>query len=418
MGPLIGLKVLELAHIMSGPTTGMLLADMGADVIKVEKIPGGDDTRRFSPPEVNGEASAFLMMNRNKRGIALDLRQPAARAALERIIAKVDVIIENFRVGTMDRLGLGFEVLRRSNPGLIYCAVSGYGLSGPDANKGGFDLVAQGLSGLMRITGEPGGAPTKVGSPVTDINAGILAALGILSAYVHRLRTGEGQLVDTSLLEAGVMQTFWQSAIFLGSGREIGPLGSAHPLTAPYQAFETQDGWITIGGSNQTNFARLTQVLDAPELLTDARFSDNKARMANLPVLVALLTERFKRKPSVVWLEALAVVGVPAGPVLTIAEMLAHPQVRARDMVVQTRHPTVGDTEAIGCPIKFSATPTKVARPAPLFGQHTREVLLEFGFGAAEIQALLDSGAGVQYVDRNTAVSDTGGTRGDCTEEL
>jgi crotonobetainyl-CoA:carnitine CoA-transferase CaiB-like acyl-CoA transferase len=396
MGPLAGIKVLELAHIMSGPTAGMLLADMGADVIKVEKVPGGDDTRRFSPPEINGEANAFLMMNRNKRGIALDLRQPAAKAALQRIIAKVDVVIENFRVGTMDKLGLGCDVLRQSNPSLIYCAVSGYGLTGPDANKGGFDLVAQGVSGLMRITGEPGGAPTKVGSPVTDINAGILAALGIVSAYIHRLRTGQGQLVDTSLLEAGVMQTFWQSAIFLGSGQEIGPLGSAHPMTAPYQAFQTQDGWITIGGSNQTNFVRLTQVLELPELLADPRFGDNKARMANLPVLVGLLTERFKRKPSAVWLSALAAVGVPAGPVLTIAEMLAHPQVRAREMVVETQHPVVGATQAIGCPIKFSATPGCVRRPAPVFGQHTREVLLEFGFDSAEIQALLDSGAGVQ----------------------
>jgi crotonobetainyl-CoA:carnitine CoA-transferase CaiB-like acyl-CoA transferase len=401
MGPLAGLKVLEIAHIMSGPTAGMLLADMGADVIKVEKIPGGDDTRRFSPPEVNGEASAFLMMNRNKRGIALDLRQPAAKDALRRITAKVDVVIENFRAGTMDKLGLGFDVLRQSNPGLVYCAVSGYGLSGPDAEKGGFDLVAQGLSGLMRITGEPGGAPTKVGSPVTDINAGILAALGIVSAYLHRLRTGEGQLVDTSLLEAGVMQTFWQSAIFLGSGREIGPLGSAHPLTAPYQAFETKDGWITIGGSNQTNFARLLQVLEAPELLADPRFADNKARMANLPALVEHLTERFKRKPSAAWLAAMAAVGVPAGPVLTIAEMLVHPQVRARDMVVETQHPTAGATQAIGCPIKFSATPARVTRAAPLFGQHTREVLLEFGFDAVEIQALLDSAAAIQHIDGN-----------------
>src|SRR5438132_4877948 len=289
MGALDGLKVIELAHIMSGPTAGMLLADMGADVIKVEKIPGGDDTRRFVPPEVNGEASAFMMMNRNKRGIALDLKQAAARDALRRLIDGADVVIENFRVGTLERLDLGYDTLRSTNPALIYCAISGYGRTGPDADKGGFDLVAQGLSGLMRITGEPSGPPTKVGSPVTDINAGILAALGIVSAYVHRLRTGQGQLVDTSLLEAGVMQTFWQSAIFLGSGREIGALGSAHPLTAPYQAFETQEGWITVGASNQANYVRLTQVLDAPELLSDARFRDNAARMANLQDMVESL---------------------------------------------------------------------------------------------------------------------------------
>jgi crotonobetainyl-CoA:carnitine CoA-transferase CaiB-like acyl-CoA transferase len=396
MGPLSGLKVIELAHIMSGPTAGMLLADMGADVIKVERVPDGDDTRRFTPPEVNGESSAFMMMNRNKRGIALDLKHPAANAALRRIIDHSDVVVENFRVGTMERLGLGYELLRRTNPRLIYCALSGYGLTGPDATKGGFDLVAQGLSGLMRITGDPGGPPTKVGSPVTDINAGILGALGIVSAYVHLLRSGEGQLVDTSLLEAGVMQTFWQSAIFIGSGREIGPLGSAHPMTAPYQAFETGDGWITVGASNQVNYVRLTQVLEAPELRDDPRFADNKLRMANLEALVDELTLRFKRKPSAAWLEALDAAGVPAGPVKTIEQMLADPQVRARDMVVDLTHPRAGETQAIGCPIKFSATPSHVARPAPMLGQHTTEVLGEFGFDADEIRELLASGAAVQ----------------------
>jgi crotonobetainyl-CoA:carnitine CoA-transferase CaiB-like acyl-CoA transferase len=374
----------------------MLLADMGADVIKVEKIPGGDDTRRFIPPDVNGEASAFMMMNRNKRGIALDLKQDAARSVLRRLIDHADVVIENFRVGTLEKLGLGYDVLRLGNPALIYCAISGYGRTGPDAQKGGFDLVAQGLSGLMRITGEPGGAPTKVGSPVTDINAGILAALSIVSAYVHRLRTGKGQLVDTSLLEAGVMQTFWQSAIFLGSGAEIGALGSAHPLTAPYQAFETQDGWITVGASNQANYARLTQVLEAPELLADERFRDNASRMANLPALVDRLTGHFKRKRSSEWLAALDAAGVPAGPVLSIAAMLEHPQVVAREMVVETRHPKAGATHAIGCPMKFSDTPAQIRRPAPLFGQHTREILTEAGLDDSEIDALLESGAAIQ----------------------
>jgi len=396
MGALSGIKVLELAHIMSGPTAGMLLADLGADVIKVEKVPGGDDVRRFTPPEVNGEASAFMMMNRNKRGIALDLKVPGARQALLRMIDRSDVVIENFRAGTMERLGLGYEALRKTNPALIYCAISGYGRTGPDSEKGGFDLVAQGLSGLMRITGEPGGPPTKVGSPVTDINAGILAALGILAAYIHRLRTGEGQLVDTSLLEAGVMQTFWQSAILLGSGREIGALGSAHPLTAPYQAFQTRDGWITVGASNQANYVRLTQVLGAPELAGDPRFADNASRMANLPALVDELTRRFVQRPSGEWLSALDTAGVPAGPVLTIAEMLDHKQVRSREMIVETHHPKAGSTQAIGCPLKLSATPASVRRPAPLYGQHTREVLLEFGFSSDEAQALINGGGAVQ----------------------
>ena len=396
MGALSGIKVLELAHIMSGPTAGMLLADLGADVIKVEKVPGGDDVRRFTPPEVNGEASAFMMMNRNKRGIALDLKVPGARQALLRMIDRSDVVIENFRAGTMERLGLGYEALRKTNPALIYCAISGYGRTGPDSEKGGFDLVAQGLSGLMRITGEPGGPPTKVGSPVTDINAGILAALGILAAYIHRLRTGEGQLVDTSLLEAGVMQTFWQSAILLGSSREIGALGSAHPLTAPYQAFQTRDGWITVGASNQANYVRLTQVLGAPELAGDPRFADNASRMANLPALVDELTRRFVQRPSGEWLSALDTAGVPAGPVLTIAEMLDHKQVRSREMIVETHHPKAGSTQAIGCPLKLSATPASVRRPAPLYGQHTREVLLEFGFSSDEAQALINGGGAVQ----------------------
>jgi crotonobetainyl-CoA:carnitine CoA-transferase CaiB-like acyl-CoA transferase len=396
MGALDGIRVIELAHIMSGPTAGMLLADMGADVIKVERVPDGDDVRRFIPPEVNGEASAFMMMNRNKRGIALDLKQDAARSALRRLIDRADVVIENFRVGTLEKLDLGYDVLRVGNPALIYCAISGYGRTGPDAQKGGFDLVAQGLSGLMSITGEPGGAPTKVGSPVTDINAGILAALAIVSAYVHRLRTGKGQLVDTSLLEAGVMQTFWQSAIFLGSGVEMGALGSAHPLTAPYQAFETRDGWITVGASNQANFVRLTRVLEAPDLVADERFRDNSTRMANLPALVCRLTEHFKCKCSSEWLAALDAAGVPAGPVLSIGAMLAHPQVLARDMVVETHHPKAGATRALGCPVKFSDTPAQIRRPAPLFGQHTREVLTEAGFNEAEISALLETSAAVQ----------------------
>jgi len=396
MGPLAGVKVLELAHIMSGPTTGMLLADMGADVIKVEKIPGGDDTRRFTPPEVNGEASAFMMMNRNKRGIALDLKRDAARDALRRMAARCDVVIENFRGGTMERLGLGFEALRELNRGLIYCSISGYGRSGPEAGKGGFDLVAQGISGLMRITGEPGGAPTKVGSPVTDINAGMLAALGIVSAYVHRLRTGEGQLVDTSLLEAGVMQTFWQSAILEGGGGEVGALGSAHPLTAPYQAFETRDGWITVGGSNQANYERLIDVLEAPELRDDPRFRDNAARMANRDALAEILTRHLRAKPSAQWLAALDRAGVPAGPVLTVAQMLQHPQVLARDMVVETENLAAGRTHALGCPIKLSATPTSVRRPAPVFGEHTVEVLREFGYTDDEIARMLADGAAVQ----------------------
>jgi crotonobetainyl-CoA:carnitine CoA-transferase CaiB-like acyl-CoA transferase len=392
-GALAGLSVIELAHIMSGPTCGMLLADMGADVIKIERIPIGDDSRQMLTPSIKGESAAFMMMNRNKRGLAVDLKADAGRELLLRLIARADVVTENYRGGTMEKLGLSYETLRRSNPGLIYCAISGFGRTGPAAAKGGFDLVAPGMSGLMRITGEPGGPPVKVGSPVTDINAGMLAAIGVLAAYVHRLRTGEGQLVDTSLFEAGIMQTYWQSAIYLGSGVVPGPLGSAHPLTAPYQAFETADGWITLGASNQPNFERVCRMLGADELIGDARFRDNASRMANREALVALLSDHFRARPSAEWLAGLDAAGVPAGPVLDIPEMLAHPQTLAREMLVATEHPRAGTTQAIGLPIKFGATPGRVARPAPLFGQHTREICREAGFGDDEIDAMLRAGA-------------------------
>jgi crotonobetainyl-CoA:carnitine CoA-transferase CaiB-like acyl-CoA transferase len=393
MGPLAGLKVIELAQIMAGPTCGMLLADMGADVIKVERIPGGDDTRRMNRPEINGESAAFMAMNRNKRGIALNLKLPAAREALRRMVAQADVVTENYRQGTMEKLDLGYEALKGVNPALIYCSISGYGRSGPYADKGGFDLIAQGMSGLMAITGEPGGAPVKSGSPICDINAGILGALGIVSAYVHRLRTGEGQLVDTSLFEAGIQQTYWQSAIFFATGRSPGPSGSAHILSAPYQAFHAEDGWLTIGGANQPNWERVARVLGAPEWLADERFRTNTDRMKHLEALVPLMNAKLEHKTVKEWTALLEAEGVPCGPINSIGDMAADPQTLARDMVVELDHPRAGRTRALGLPIKFSATPGRVARPAPCYGEHTREVLDEFGFSAPEIEALLASGA-------------------------
>jgi crotonobetainyl-CoA:carnitine CoA-transferase CaiB-like acyl-CoA transferase len=378
---------------MAGPTCGMLLADMGADVIKVERIPGGDDTRRMNRPEINGESAAFMAMNRNKRGIALNLKLPAAREALRRMVAQADVVTENYRQGTMEKLDLGYEALKGVNPALIYCSISGYGRSGPYADKGGFDLIAQGMSGLMAITGEPGGAPVKSGSPICDINAGILGALGIVSAYVHRLRTGEGQLVDTSLFEAGIQQTYWQSAIFFATGRSPGPSGSAHILSAPYQAFHAKDGWLTIGGANQPNWERLARVLGAPEWLADERFRTNADRMKHVEALVPLINAKLEHKTVKEWTALLEAEGVPCGPINSIGDMAADPQTLARDMVVELDHPRAGRTRALGLPIKFSATPGRVARPAPCYGEHTREVLDEFGFSAPEIEALLASGA-------------------------
>jgi crotonobetainyl-CoA:carnitine CoA-transferase CaiB-like acyl-CoA transferase len=392
-GPLAGMKVLELAQIMAGPTCGLLLADLGADVVKVERVPGGDDTRAMNRPSVAGESAAFLAMNRNKRGIALNLKLPAAQAALKRMAARADVLTENYRKGALERLGLGYEALKAVNPALIYCSISGYGRTGPYSDKGGFDLIAQGMSGLMSITGEPGGAPVKSGSPVCDINAGILAALGIVSAYIHRLKTGAGQLVDTSLFEAGIQQTYWQSAIYFATGEPPGPSGSAHILSAPYQAFRAADGWLTIGGANQPNWERLARVLGAPEWLADERFRSNADRMKHLSALTALMNEKLKARKVREWITVLEAEGVPCGPINSIADMAADPQAAARDMVVELEHPTAGQTRALGLPIKLSATPGKVHRPAPLLGQHTREVLAQYGFEMQEIEALIENGA-------------------------
>ena len=391
-GPLAGVRVLELAQIMAGPTCGMLLADMGADVIKVEKLPGGDDARGYREPRVNGVSAPFLMLNRNKRGIAIDLKRPEGRDVLLRMVRDADVVTENYRRGTLEKLGLGYDVLARINPGLIYCAVSGFGREGPWRDKAGFDLIAQGFAGLMSITGEPGGPPVKTGNSVADINAGILAAVGILAAFVHKLRTGKGQVVDTSLMEAALQQTYWHAAAYFATGKSPGATGSAHILTAPYQAFRTADGWINIGGANQANWERIADVMGHPEWRTDGRFADNSSRMANLEALVDAMNAVLAQRTTDDWLAAFDAAGVPAGPVHSVGEALSHPQTHARDMVVELDHAQAGRTRALGCPIHFSATPTRIDRAAPVLGEHTREVLREFGYRDKEIDALAARG--------------------------
>jgi crotonobetainyl-CoA:carnitine CoA-transferase CaiB-like acyl-CoA transferase len=395
-GPLAGLRVLEITQIMSGPTCGLLLADMGADVIKIEKLDGGDDARAYRDPQVNGVSAPFMMMNRNKRGLALDLKNPEGRALLLRMVKQADVLVENFRGGTMDKLGLGFETLKVENPGLIYCAISGYGRTGPYADKGGFDLIAQGFAGLMSVTGEPGRPPAKTGNAVSDMNAGILGAVGILAAYVHKLKTGEGQLVDTSLADAALQQTYWHAAVWFATQKSPEPTGSAHILTAPYQAFEASDGWINIGGANQANWERICSVLGHPEWREDPRFATNRDRMAHRETLVALMNAVLRQRSRDAWQAEFDAAGVPAGPVHTIGEALSHPQTLARNMVLELEHPQAGTTHAIGCPIQFSATPTESTAPAPLLGQHTRELLAEFGLSENEIQTLIDCGVVTQ----------------------
>lgn len=393
-GPLQGMTVIELCHHMAGPTCGLMLADMGADVIKVEKIKGGDDTRRNLPPDINGEAAAFMMMNRNKRGVVIDLKTEEGADILRKLVAKADVLTENFRPGVLDRLGLGYDDLKAINPGLIYASISGFGRTGPYASRGGFDLVAQGMSGLMSITGErPDGPPVKVGAPVCDITAGLLLALGICAAYSHRLKTGEGQRLDTSLMEAGITHTYWQSAIAFATGTAPRAMGSAHPLSAPYQAVSTADGYINIAANTGPFWAGMLDMIGAPELADDPRFRTNGDRMANLKDLEAELNARFETRTSAEWLAEFEARGIPAGPILDVLEMHRDPQTVARDMVPTIEHPVAGPVQTIGLPIKFETTPGKVATPSPLFGQHTADVLVELGYDDGDIAAMAEKGA-------------------------
>ena len=393
MGPLAGLKVIDLTHVMAGPTCTLMLADMGAEVIKIEKVPQGDDTRH-TPPSIGDETASFLMMNRNKRGMALDLKKPSATKVLGRLLESADVLVENFGPGVMERLGFGYEQLRAKHPALIYCSLSGFGRTGPYKDRRGFDLVAQAMSGIMSFTGEgPGRPPVKCGAPLSDITAGILAAMGILAAYTHRLKTGEGQWVETSLYEAALVQTYWQSAIALATGIAPKAMGSAHPLNAPYQAFEAADGWIVVGGANQKNWQRIAEAIGAPELVDDPRFLDSAARMAHLKELEGELAARFCTKPSAHWLQLLEQQGVPCGPVRDMLQALADPQTIARDMVVEVPHPKLGRVKTLGIPVKFSGTPVKIRSGAPVYGEHSHEILSECGFNADEIVAFEEEGA-------------------------
>ena len=393
MGPLAGMKVVDLTHVMAGPTCTLMLADMGADVVKIEKIPEGDDTRH-TPPRIGGETASFLMMNRNKRGLALDLKKPNGAAVLARLLESADVLVENYAPGVMERLGFGYEDLRKKHPALIYCSLSGFGRTGPYKDRRGFDLVAQAMSGIMSFTGEgPGRPPVKCGAPLSDITAGILAAMGILAAYTHRLKTGQGQWVETSLYEAALVQTYWQSAIALATGVAPKAMGSAHPLNAPYQAFETADGWIVVGGANQKNWLRTLEALEASHLAQDPRFLDSAGRMANLKDLEDELSPRFRLKPSAFWLAILDEKGVPCGPVRDMLQALSDPQTLARNMVVEVPHSSLGQVKTLGLPVKFSQTPGQVRSGAPLFGEHSRQILGELGFSENDIAALEKEGA-------------------------
>ena len=371
IGALDGLRVLELTHVMAGPFCGQVLADMGADVIKVEPPGTGDSSRRSMG------TGAFLAVNRNKRSVALDLKDPAHREAFLVLADGADVVLENNRPGVAARLGVDAETLRARNPRLVYASISGFGQTGPYAQRAGYDLIAQGLSGVMSVTGEPDGDPIKCGIPVGDLSAALFCAVGILSALAARERTGEGQVVDTSLFEGALALSIWETAELWATGRAPGKLGSAHRLTAPYQALRTADGHLTVAGNTQPHWEKLCAVIGCEELVDDARFTTNADRMANRPDLVAQLESATTRETTAHWVDALLEAGVPAGPILDYAQVVEDPHTRARDMVVEMEHPEAGTVQALGIPVKLSATPGTIRRPAPLLGQHTDEILAE-----------------------------------------
>tara|TARA_B100001750_G_scaffold239327_1_gene247222 strand:- start:125 stop:1273 length:1149 start_codon:yes stop_codon:yes gene_type:complete len=367
----------------------MVLADMGANVIKVEKPNGGDDNRRMGPPFIKDWSAGFLALNRNKRSLAVDLRSEMGKATFRRLVQDADAVVENFRPGVMERLGLGYESLISIKPSLVYCSVSGFGNTGPDAAKGGFDLVAQGVSGLMSITGHPGMPPAKVGVPITDISAGLLSANGVLCAYIHALKTGQGQQVDTSLMEAGIAYTVWESSVYFADGDVPGPLGSAHRVSAPYQALRTSDGYLNIGAATQPTWEQLCRAIGAEELIDDPRFKLPGDRKSRQDELAALLEETFVTDTTANWLAMLEEAGVVAGPIYNMDQVYKDPQVLARNMLVDINDPDLGTIHNIGVPVKFSATPGRIRTRAPMLGEHSVEVLMEHGFSEAEVGALL-----------------------------
>jgi len=387
---LAGMRVLDLSQVMAGPFCTMLLADMGAEVVKVEP-PQGDSTRQMRGSR-GGESPSFWAINRNKRGVVLDLKDPRGVEICRRLAARADVLVENYRPGTLDRLGLGYEELRPLNPGLIYASISGYGQTGPLRERGGFDLVAQGESGVMSVTGLAGGPPVKCGIPVCDLGAALFLTSAILSAALHRARTGEGQRVETSLLEAGIALSVWEAAEYFATGEPPLPTGSAHRMSAPYQAFRCEDGYITIGAANQRSWERLCRALGLDDLLARPDFATDADRVRRRETLEVQIQEVTVGRPRAYWLALLEEAGVPAGPINTYAEIFDHPHVKAREMLQEIEHPAAGRIKQVGPPVKCSATPATIRRPAPRMGEHTREVLAEAGYPKVEIDGLIAEG--------------------------
>jgi crotonobetainyl-CoA:carnitine CoA-transferase CaiB-like acyl-CoA transferase len=390
MKALHGIRVIDLTQAMAAPFCTMNLADLGADVIKVEP-PGGEDMRRGAAGR-NGHSGTFLAMNRNKRGITVDLKRPAGVEIVHRLVKTADVFVQNYRPGVAERLRVGWDDLRPINPRLIYCSISGFGATGPYAHRGGYDLIAQGMSGIMSVTGDEDGPPAKAGLPVADLAAGLFGAYGILCALEARERTGEGQLVDTSLLEAALALTVWESTEYWVTGRAPTRLGSAHRLAAPYQALRASDGWFTVGANNDKLFEAFCRAIERPDVARDARFAGSRDRLRHRAALIAEIEKTTSGGSRRHWIERLDAAGVPAGPINTYPEALGDPHTLAREMVVDLVHPGAGPIKALGVPVKLADTPGAVDRAAPLLGQDNAAILTEIGYSDADQRALAGQG--------------------------
>jgi formyl-CoA transferase len=392
-GPLHGVRVLDCARVLAGPYATMLLGDLGADVIKVENPAGGDETRAWGPPDAGGESAYYLSINRNKRSLALDLKQPAGRDLLRRLALESDVLVENFRRGTMAEWGLDYAALAAAHPRLVYCAISGYGPEGPQAAKPGYDFAVQAAAGLMSITGSPDGEPAKLGVAIVDIRTGLQAAIAILAALVGRASSGRGAHLEVSLLESALAALINVGQNYLVTGTPPARYGNAHPNIVPYQTFAAADGWLALAVGNDKQWAALCRALDQPALAADPRFQTNPGRVRHRAALVPRLAEIFLRRPVAHWLALLEAAGVPVGPVQTIADVLADPQVRALGIVREIDHPTAGRLRLIGAPFHIGNTTPAVRRPPPLLGQHSAEILTEvLGLAPATLAALTTAG--------------------------
>ncbi len=377
-GALDGIRVLDLSRVLAGPYCTMMLGDLGAEIIKIEQPGVGDDTRRWGPPWAGGESAYYLCANRNKKSVTLNLKDERARDILRGLARQCDIVVENFKVGSLDRMGIGYDALSAENPGMIWCSITGYGQDGPYAERAGYDFVAQGEGGIMSVTGEVEGQPMKVGIAVVDITTALYASNAILAALHARDISGRGQRIDAALLSSAVAWLANVGSSYLVSGDEPKRYGNAHATIVPYQTFKGRDQWFIVGVGNDRQFSALCHLMGHPEIAGDERFATNPRRVANRDVLIPLLQDIFETEDAGVWLAGMTEAGIPCGPINTVGQALEHPQIQHRGMLVEVPHPTAGSVKVVGGPVIMSETPTEVRRHPPLLGEHTDEVLRDY----------------------------------------